>query len=60
MRTLFRNMLVLSVIALAIGLIPFSVATTSAQQTVYSDDMSNAATGLMSEVSPNPIHRAFS
>jgi hypothetical protein len=54
-----KKTLLVSVVLLTLGLIPLGFRSTAAQQVVYTDDMSNPLTGLLSEVSPNPSQYSY-
>ncbi len=52
-------MFVFAVIAVMFGVVSFGAPQASAQERVYSDDMSSAAIGLFSQTSPDPSQYSY-
>jgi hypothetical protein len=55
----FSRLLVVAVFLVSIALIPFGAGRVSAQGTVYTDDMSNPANGLLPQESGDPSQFTF-
>ncbi len=51
--------MVFTFMALAFGIVAFGAGPASAQERVYSDDMSNPLTGLLSQSSPDPSQYSY-
>ncbi|MGE3798156.1 MAG: hypothetical protein AB7G88_09955, partial [Thermomicrobiales bacterium] len=55
----FRKVMFAALIAVIFGVVSFGAPQVSAQESVYSDDMSNPAFGLFSQSSPDPSQYSY-